>query len=136
MRFVGGIHEVYDFKFITMSAIEKATIAIHETRYKDKTWEEYCNNEYNRHSVYARTLSFAYKVKLIDENEKTRGQYDLTYTDHDWIVYEHMRWDMYTRTLGYAKPSESILSRYNGKIPGDERKVLKVHECLVTFDLA
>lgn len=135
MKFVGDKHDVYDYDFITMSSIEKATIEIHKIRYKNKkTWKEYCNKEYNRHSVYARTLSFAYKVKIIDENENTFGNYSLTSTDYEWKVYEHMRWNMYTRTMGYIKASDSFPRDENGHIPGDIRRALKIHESLIPFE--
>lgn len=132
--FEGDIKTVYDYRSVTMSKIEECTIKIHEDRYGgSKTWKEYCNNEYNRHSVYARTLSFAYKVKIIDSDPATAGNYDLTNTDLKWKIYEHMRWDMYTRTLGYTK-SPSTLIGDDGKVPGSIRKIAKVHNCLIPFD--
>lgn len=135
MRIVGGIREVYARDFIAMSSIEKATKVIHKNRYKGKkTWEEYCNNEYNRHSVYARTLSFAFKIKVIDEKEETKGKYQLTTDDDTWIVYEHMRWDMYTRTMGYIKAPDDFPREEDGSIPGKIRKALKIHQDLVPFD--
>jgi len=135
MRIVGGIREVYAHDFITMSSIEKATRVIHKNRYKGKkTWEEYCNNEYNRHSVYARTLSFAFKVLVIDEKEETKGRYQLTTDDKTWMVYEHMRWNMYTRTMGYIKAPDDFPREEDGTIPGNVRKALKIHEDLVLFD--
>ena len=132
--FDGDIETVYDQNFITMSAIEDSTIKIHIDRYgAKKTWKEYCNKEYNRHSVYARTLSFAYKVKFIDENPETAGKYEITTKDLNWKVYEHMRWDMYTRSLGYTKAPAELIGK-NGKVPGDIRAIAKVHDCLVFFD--
>lgn len=131
--FDGDNSKVYNYGFITMSKIEVCTIKIHMDRYgASKTWKEYCNNEYNRHSVYARTLSFAYKVKIIDEDPSIKGNYGITNTDLKWKIYEHMRWDMYTRTLGYIKPSEMLTT--DGKLSGDIRKIAKVHDCLIPFD--
>lgn len=135
MKIVGDIEEIYNHEFITMSAIENATKEIHKNRYKDKkTWKEYCNKEYNRHSVYARTLSFAYKVKIIDENDNTAGKYNITSDNFEWKVYEHMRWNMYTRTLGYIKAPDDYPRNEDGEISGNVRKALKIHECLIPFN--
>ena len=79
MELVGGIRSVYNYDFITMSRIEQAAKAMHELRQEDKknealekggthppvSWTEYCNDEYKRHSVYARTLAIKYKIEVI-----------------------------------------------------------------------
>ncbi|MCR5734153.1 MAG: hypothetical protein K6G22_06055 [Lachnospiraceae bacterium] len=130
---VGDLNKTYDYGFITMSDIEKGTIAIHKVRYPegDPTWISYCNSEYNRHSVYARTLSFKYKVDIIDKFYG--GNYSITSADRTWKLYEHMRWNVYTRTLGYVKADDSLLDE-NGNLSKDIRSTAKVHNDLILFD--
>jgi len=144
--FVGDIESVYDYQFIKMSNIEKATQKIHDIRQTEKAlinkehirqpWKDYCNNEYNRHSVYARTLSFAYKVKIIGENSsgsESGDIYSVTSTSNEWKVYEHMRWNMYMRTLGYVKAPEVLLNE-DRTVDRGVRKVAHIHPCLVPYD--
>lgn len=141
IKITGSFKRTYDYNFITMSDIEKGTKAIHDVRQNDKkksnsdykiqTWEEYCNNEYNRHSVYARTLSFKYKVQLIDEYYD--GDYSVTRNDVIWKIYEHMRWDMYTRSTGRQLPSKAFFEK-NGIPNGKVRKIARLHEDLVLYD--
>ncbi len=149
LDFVGATNKVYDYGFITMSDIERGTIAIHKVRYPEgtdryKSWISYCNNEYNRHSVYARTLSFKYKVNIIhdkyDPQNKLKGTdkewdiYSVTGIDNsEWKVYEHMRWNMYTRTMGYILADKSQLDGKNELNPR-KRAVAKIHNDLVLFD--
>ena len=131
--FVGSIEDTYDYGFITMSGIEKATVAIHNVRYPDgsRPWYVYCNNEYNRHSVYARTLSFKHKVRIIDEFYQS--DYSITSNDEEWKIYEHMRWNMYTRAMGYMLADPALLDE-NGKLEKGLRTMAKVHNCLVPYD--
>ena len=134
--FCGDRASVYSYGALTMSDLEKATMAIHEARYPleknpGKTWVSYCNNEYNRHSVYARTLSFKYKVDIIDKYYGS--DYEMTSRDNLWKVYEHMRWNMYTRTLGFIKADTALLGS-DGKVEKKLRNIAKVHNDLVTFD--
>ncbi|MCR4655125.1 MAG: hypothetical protein K5770_02680 [Lachnospiraceae bacterium] len=133
LTMVGDISKTYDYQFITMSDIEKGTVAIHKVRYPggDPSWVSYCNNEYNRHSVYARTLSFKYKVQLIDKYYN--GDYSITSESRLWKIYEHMRWNVYTRTLGYRKADSALLDS-NGKLDKTIRGIAKVHNDLVDFD--
>ncbi|MCR4896737.1 MAG: hypothetical protein K5891_08195, partial [Lachnospiraceae bacterium] len=97
----------------------------------NKTWTQYCNDEYNRHSVYARTLSFKYKVAIIDEFYGS--DYSITSTDRTWKIYEHMRWDVYTRTLGYVL-TEQPLKDAVGKLERPNRDLAKAHSDLVPFE--
>lgn len=130
---VGDIASTYSYSFITMSDIEKGTIAIHKVRYnKDgaPTWISYCNNEYNRHSVYARTLSFKYKVWIIDEFYG--ADYSLTSNDRIWKIYEHMRWNMYTRSLGYVRAEKGLLNE-DGKVDKKTQRTAKIHHDLVDY---
>ncbi|MCR4814156.1 MAG: hypothetical protein K5879_04940 [Lachnospiraceae bacterium] len=133
ISFVGSIEETYNYDFITMSGIEKATVAIHYVRYPDgsKPWYVYCNDEYNRHSVYARTLSFKHKVRIIDEYY--RSDYSATSRDEVWKIYEHMRWNMYTRVMGYVRADEALLDE-KGELDRKLRVTAKVHNCLVPFE--
>ena len=157
--FSGSFDKIYSRPFITMSGIETATVEIHKLRQEEKkaakeakgkkynivSWDDYCNSEYNRHSVYARTLSFFYKMKIIDEYYNS--DYMLTKSP-EWMKYEHMRWDMYTRTIGYRDPDDAgrrVLEKMIAGIkePSDKelRKVIKrframtgVHEDLVPYE--
>ncbi|MCR5675768.1 MAG: hypothetical protein K6G16_08675 [Lachnospiraceae bacterium] len=151
LTLVGDTAEVYSHSFITMSDIEEGSRAIHVVRYppgeprdpekpdgeKNPTWIEYCNTEYNRHSVYARTLSFKYKVQLIDEFHG--GNYSITATDRIWKVYEHMRWDVYTRTMGFSiadgalSEDPSLLDR-DGNLKRTFRNIARVHPDLIDFE--
>ena len=135
IQVVGSFKKTYDHAFITMSDIERGTIAIHEVRYpqsnpKSPTWISYCNNEYNRHSVYARTLSFKHKVRLIDQSYG--GDYSITGKDVMWKKYEHMRWNVYTRTLGYVKASKEHLDE-KGNLDKRFRGMAKVHNDLINY---
>jgi hypothetical protein len=127
---VGATEDTYSYAFITMPDIERASKAIHEVRYHGrKTWEEYCGSEYNRHSVYARTLSFKYKVRLIDE--EYGADHEAVSRDRLWKMYEHMRWNVYVRTLGYRRADPSILK--NGSLDRETRLAAMVHNDLVDF---
>lgn len=128
IEIVGDNESVYNYGFLTMSDLEAASIVVHHARHPDTPWEKNCNNEYNRHSVYARTLSLKHKVRII-ENEYG-GQFGITETDL-WEEYEHMRWDVYTRTLGYVLADERLV--VDGTIPRNVRNVARVHNDLVPF---
>lgn len=136
IELVGSTAMTCDYDFITMSDIERATIAIHKVRYPadrpdSPSWVSYCNSEYNRHSVYARTLSFKYKVELIDEFY--RSDYTITSTDRTWKIYEHMRWNVYTRTLGYVLADSALLDA-DGNLSKQMRTIAKVHNDLIPYD--
>ena len=147
MDFVGDIKTIYAHDFITMSDIEKGAIAIHEVRYPEGTdryrsWVSYCNNEYNRHSVYARTLSFKHKVKIIhdmyDPNDELKGTekefdiYRVTKTNRIWKIYEHMRWNMYTRTRGFVLADKALLDE-DGRVDKKTRSAARVHHDLIHY---
>ena len=146
LEFVGDLKMTYNYDFITMSDIEKGTIAIHEVRHpkgaKYVSWTTYCNDEYNRHSVYARTLSFKYKVQLIhdlyDPEDELKGTekeweiYQITDTDRPWKIYEHMRWNMYTRTMGFVLADKKLLNAA-GELEKRTRSVAKVHNDLIDY---
>ena len=129
---VGDLKERYDYDYIVLSDIENVTKKIHDVRYKGKrTWASYCNDEYNRHSVFARTLSFRYKVRVIDS--EFQGDYTVVTLCPTWTCYEHMRWDMYTRTVGYDFDSYGLLTednRFDKKI----RNLAKVHQDIRLYD--
>ncbi|MCR5609006.1 MAG: hypothetical protein K6G26_08085 [Lachnospiraceae bacterium] len=132
---VGDFESVYDYNFITMSDIERGTMEIHNVRYPKSnpdspTWVSYSNNEYKRHSVFARTLSFKHKIEIIDKFYNS--DYSITQRDSIWKVYEHMRWNVYTRTMGYIKADNSLLE--NGELPDNIRDGAKVHNDLVVYD--
>ncbi len=133
VRFSGSLKEVYSYPAITMSDIEAASEKIHYVRYPtgDRSWEAYCTNEYNRHSVYARTLSFKYKVMMIDKFY--HSDFSVTQNDRRWKIYEHMRWNMYTRTQGYTAADGSLLQ--NGKLDRKTKDAARVHPDLVPYDL-
>lgn len=137
----GMFGEIYHYDFLTMSAIEKCSAAIHEVRNEErkekapdlniKSWVAYCNNEYNRHSVYARTLALKYKVDLIEQNYQS--DYSLLSKDKNWKMYEHMRWNMYTRTMGYQVASREIMDAL-GKLDKDIRNIAMIHKDLILFE--
>ncbi len=134
LQFVGGTEDTYDYRFITMSDLEKGTVAIHKVRYPEgkPTWISYCNNEYNRHSTYARTLSFKYKVKLLHDLYGNDDCYGIPSTDTKWKIYEHMRWNVYTRTLGYVLADRALLDA-DGNLDNELRGAAKVHNDLVDY---
>ena len=127
---IGGLDWIYSYELITMSDIEKASIAIHKVRYSDKKpWAVYCNNEYNRHSVYARTLSFHYKVAILKKDY--HSDFTVSGRSVTWRLFEHMRWDMYTRVTGYSKDSNQLLKDNDDK---KVRALARVHKDLILFD--
>ena len=170
LRFAGSFDEVYSHGFITMSEIETASEAVHNQRqtdraqmaeaeggtYEKKPWVAYENNEYNRRSVYARTLSLRYKYLLLRD---VYGDPDgaLLKTE-EWKVAEHMRWNMYTRTIGYLNPdtvmhaifeevrdaarekatlegkTEKQIERAEKKAEKEIRKNTHVHEDLIGYE--
>lgn len=130
LELVGGTEQTYSYSFITMPDLERAAKAIHEVRHdRKKSWQEYCGSEYNRHSVYARTLSFKYKVRLIDEFYGSH--YEAASREELWKVYEHMRWNVYMRTLGYRLADPAVFS--NGKPDKTARMAALVHPDLIDF---
>lgn len=137
----GAFGDVYRYDFVTMSAIEKCSIAIHEVRNqarkrqnpeaKVQSWVSYCNSEYNRHSVYARTLSLKYKVDLIDLHYNS--DYKVASKHKTWKIYEHMRWNMYTRTMGYQVATKDALDAF-GNLDKETRNMAMIHVDLVPFE--
>lgn len=123
MQIVGEFSDLYSYENISKSLIEEITRNIHELRQKDKekqsSWESYANNEYNRCSTYNRTLCIRYKIKIIDEF--FNSDYSLLTNDEYWASYEHMRWNMHLRALGYVVGKET-------------KKDKRVHKCLVPFE--
>ena len=148
LQFVGNTESVYAYDFITMSKIEQGSKAIHEKRQeskkpgKRKDWIEYCNNEYDRHSVYARTLSFKHKIDILDKYY--HSDYSVPANDRTWKIYEHMRWDVYTRAQGYILTGKALYDE-NGNLDkayldkkGNLDKGIRyqalVHNDLIDFD--
>ena len=130
LELVGGTEHTYSYGFITMPDLERAAKAIHEVRHdRKKSWEEYCGSEYSRHSVYARTLSIKYKVRLIDEFYG--AHYEAASREELWKVYEHMRWNVYMRTLGYRLADPAVFS--DGKPDKAARMTALVHPDLIDF---
>lgn len=130
LELVGETEQTYSYGFITMPDLEKAAKAIHEVRHdRKKSWQEYCGSEYSRHSVYARTLSFKYKVRLIDEFYG--ADHEAASRDELWKVYEHMRWNVYMRTLGYRLADPAAFK--DGKPDKAERMTALVHQDLIDF---
>ena len=143
--FSGSFNMIYSRPFITMSGIETATVEIHKLRQEEKkaakeakgktynitSWDDYCNSEYNRHSVYARTLSFFYKMKIIDK-----------YYNSDYMLTKSPEW------IGYRDPDdasrqvlEKMIAGLNDPSDKELRKVIKrframtgVHEDLVPYE--
>ncbi len=137
----GDFSDLYHYDFVTMSAIETCSAAIHEVRNQGriknnpkasvKSWAAYCNNEYNRHSVFARTLALKYKVDLIDLYHNS--DYNLVSKDKTWKIYEHMRWNMYTRTMGYRMAPETAFNA-GGELDKKTRNIAMIHTDLIPFE--
>lgn len=144
---VGDFASTYNYNFITMSKIEKASIEIHKIRHNgEESWNTYCNSEYKRRSVYARTLSTKYRILEIDKNSNSNDneKYAVFSTQildshgaetNIWKIYEHMRWNVYTRTLGYQFCSNQYLK---SKLDGDDKKTIRqiamIHPDLRNFE--
>ena len=143
IQLVGGIENIYNYNFITMSNIERASQAIHEIRQEDKkivaenqnkeyqvvSWTDYSNDEFKRHSVFARTLSLKYKIQTM---RKMGLELNVAQTDTEWKTYEHMRWNMYTRTMGYINSSNTTVEFAD--LNENEKMITKIHSCLVPFN--
>ena len=143
IQLVGGIENIYNYNFITMSNIERASQAIHEIRQEDKkrvaenqnkeyqvvSWTDYSNDEFKRHSVFARTLSLKYKIQTM---RKMGLELKVAQTDTEWKTYEHMRWNMYTRTMGYINSSNTTVEFAD--LNENEKMITKIHSCLVPFN--
>ncbi len=128
---VGDLKARYNYDYIVLSDIEKASKEIHDVRYKGaKSWASYCNDEYNRHSVFARTLSFKYKVQVVDDDFE--GDYSVVSLCPTWLCYEHMRWNMYTRTVGYDYDAYGLLTKEN-KYDKKIRNLARVHQDLILY---
>lgn len=138
---VGCKEETYNYDFVTYSDIEQASEKIHIARHGSTKWISYLNNEYNRHSVFARTLSYKYKIRILGdryslagrpseiewhtEEELIRNWESMSDEEKLWKAYEHMRWNMYTRTLGYRNDSNGTLK---GLISENERLLFEIKE--------
>jgi len=141
IRFVGDYEQTYSYEFITNSRFEKLSEAVHIKRqefkkeknkdHKKQTWEEYCNNEYNRHQVYSRTLNLWYKYLVIKHNPSL--SYDVLSTT-EWKNYEHMRWNLFQRVNG-IRNCPDIIKNSKGAIDKELRTVARVHVDLVEFDM-
>ena len=143
IQLVGGIENIYNYNFITMSNIERASQSIHEIRQEDKkrvaenqnkeyqvvSWTDYSNDEFKRHSVFARTLSLKYKIQTM---RKMGLELNVAQTDTEWKTYEHMRWNMYTRTMGYINSSNTTVEFAD--LNENEKMITKIHSCLVPFN--
>lgn len=137
----GMFADIYRYDFVTMSAIEKCSAAIHEVRNRErrekapdskiKSWVAYCSNEYNRHSVYARTLALKYKMDFIEQDYQS--DYSLLSKDKNWKIYEHMRWNMYTRTMGYQTASEEMMDAL-GELDKNTENIAMIHKDLIRFE--
>ena len=153
IRAVGCVRDTYDYKFITMSDLEEASIRIHDVRQEVKKkekpehrivpWKEYCNQEYNRRAVYARTLSLKYKYRILLERKEDPEILAGGPGGILWLAYEHMRWNMYTRTNGYRGDPEGVIDGLLEEIRDTDEKrraklklrtIAMMHPSLVRFD--
>ena len=143
IELVGGFDTIYNYKFITMSKIYNVCEKLHNSRqegkrkeaeakgetYKVQAWADYCNDEYKRHSVYARSLALKYKAEVL---ERYGLGWDTLWNDETWVTYEHMRWNMYTRTLGYIYSGKTNVDE--AALSQDGKMIAKVHACLIPFE--
>lgn len=113
--------EIYSYSFLTNSALEKVAELLHDERQQSKkpqdrkTWQEYCRDAYMCNSVLARALGIKYKLYAIRADHG--GDYTLTGTSEEWLEAEHMRWNVYSRTMGYIQAPEKDL--YTGRMHPD-----------------
>lgn len=117
---VGTLAYLYSHNTIECSEIEKLAMEIHTIRHGDSvSWYEYSNDEYKRRSTFNRALSDKYKQQIIERDYDSNM--NLLTEDDTWVQYEHMRWLVYTQTLGY--------------VLGRKKNVLaKTHNDLVSFN--
>ena len=64
--------------------------------------------------------------------EKEWDIYKITDTDRPWKIYEHMRWNMYTRTMGFVLADKKLLNAA-GELEKKTRSVAKVHNDLIDY---
>ncbi len=81
--------------------------------------------------MYARTLAFRYKMQLIEKYYD--ADYSITAKDNVWKIYEHMRWNVYTRTQGYVLADKELLDA-SGELDKKTRTVARVHNDLVDYE--
>ena len=127
MIIVGNRSELYSYSYLTNAPIENAARLLHEKRQKEKSiwdqklWSEYCRNEYMRRSTYARALSIRYRLYII--RKYYNEDYSLLKNDMLWMMYEHMRWNVYMFTEGYIRSNIKDIhlgKTHNDLIPFDE----------------
>ena len=70
-------------------------------------------------------------MDLIEQNYQS--DYSLLRKDKNWKVYEHMRWNMYTRTMGYRVASGEMMDAL-GKLDKDIRNIAMIHTDLIPFE--
>lgn len=141
LKVVGTDNEYYSYESITASLIEKDAKELQQKRQREKkernpmhkiiSWREYCNNEYNRRSSYARTLSLKYKKMELNINNVEEGSKE--FNEDIWKMYEHMRWNVYTRCMGYHLMPKSYIG--TGKEDDKNIRIIaKVHKDLLPYD--
>ena len=70
-------------------------------------------------------------MQVVDE--EFQGDYTVVSLCPTWLSYEHMRWDMYTRVVGYDPDTYGLLTREN-KFDKKIRNIAKVHQDIKNFD--
>lgn len=107
VKVVGTVEDLYSYSYLTNAPIENAANLIHDKRQQTKelskrvAWLDYCRDEYKRRSTFARALSLRYRLYIISQDY--HAKYSLLETDETWMMYEHMRWNVYMQTSGYIK---------------------------------
>ena len=105
VKIVGTEDDLYSYSYLTNSPIENAARLIHDKRQTKKdlskrvAWSDYCRDEYKRKSVFARALSLRYRLYIISQDY--HAQYCLLQNDDTWMMYEHMRWNVYMQAGGF-----------------------------------
>ncbi|MBO4415888.1 MAG: hypothetical protein J5824_07910 [Lachnospiraceae bacterium] len=130
---VGDIGEVYNYSDIALPNLVAVMTDVGNAQRGTKDYGTYffCLPEYNRYSTLARILSLRYKIRVIDKYYDS--DYSLTSASGLWKKYEHFRWEMFVRTLGYVKADPKLMSddeERNAKI----RRTAKVHPSLIDYD--
>lgn len=115
---VGTMAYLYSHNTIECSEIEKQAMEIHTIRHGDSvSWYEYSNDEYKRRSTFNRALSDKYKQQIIHRDYDSNM--NLLTEDDTWVQYEHMRWLVYTQTIGYVlgKKKDVLAKTHNDLVP-------------------
>ncbi|MBR4529619.1 MAG: hypothetical protein IKO80_04980 [Lachnospiraceae bacterium] len=129
LTFVGARAHVYDYSILSAPPLASAAAAIWHLQHPENG-SEHIADEYCFHAMCERILSYRYKQRIIDADHG--GDHTLTSTDRTWLLYEHMRWNVFTRMMGYRCAGDFI----SGSSLSNERdrRIAMLHGSLVEYD--